>query len=137
VIPPAGALKTERGRQAFQGRSAMVRTAFSSERLLLSWIRTSVSFFGFGFAFNKFISYLEGQQGLHFSGGPHQLGIALVCVGVLVLVLAVFEHVRRLRSMVVLGLPTVSWFSLPVSAAVGVLAIGVTVLVELVLRSPS
>ena len=65
-----------------------------------------------------------------------RLGVALACVGVLVLVLAVIEHARRLRRMEELGLPTVSWFSLPIATTVGLLAIGVTVLVGLGLRGP-
>jgi len=137
VNPLLGELTTERGRQAFLGRAALVRTAFSSEQALLSWIRTSVALFGSGFALSKFFSYLAGQQeGLHFSAGPRRLGVALVCVGVLVLVLAVIEHARRLRRMEELGLPTVSWFSLPISTAVGVIAIGVAVLAGLVLSGP-
>ena len=134
--PAVDELATERGRRAFLGRAALVRTAFSSERSLLSWMRTSASLFSFGFAISKFFSYLEGQEDLHFSAGPRRLGLALACLGVLVLVLAVIEHARRLRRMEELGLPTVSWFSFPIAAAVGLLAIGVTVLVGLGLRGP-
>jgi putative membrane protein len=133
----AGELTTERGRQAFLGRAALVRTAFASEQSLLAWIRTSVSLFSCGFALSKFFSYLAGQQeGLHSSEGPHRLGVALACAGVLVLVLAVIEHAQRLRRMGELGLPTVSWCSLPISMAVGVFAIGVAVLAGFVLRWP-
>jgi uncharacterized membrane protein YidH (DUF202 family) len=134
----AGELTTERGRQAFLGRAALVRTAFASEQSLLAWIRTSVSLFSCGFALSKFFSYLAGQQeGVHSSEGPHRLGVALVCAGVLVLVLAVIEHAQRLRRMGELGLPTVSWCSLPISMAVGVFAVGVAVLAGFVLRWPS
>jgi putative membrane protein len=137
VQPLVGELTTERGRQAFLGRAALVRTAFASEQSLLAWIRTSVSLFSCGFALSKFFSYLADQQeGLHASAGPHRLGIALVCVGLLVLVLAVIEHAQRLRRMSELGLPTVSWCSLPICMAVGILTIGVSVLAGFVLRWP-
>jgi uncharacterized membrane protein YidH (DUF202 family) len=100
-------------------------------------MRTSASLFGFGFAISKFFSYLEGQQaGLQFSAGPRRLGVVLVCLGVLVLVLAVIEHGRRLRRMEELGLPAVSWFSLPIATTAGLLAIGATVLVSLGLQGP-
>jgi uncharacterized membrane protein YidH (DUF202 family) len=137
VQPLVGELTTEHGRQAFLGRAALVRTAFASEQSLLAWIRTSVALFSCGFALSKFFAYMAGQQeGLHSSVGPHRLGIALAGAGVLVLVLAVIEHAQRLRRMGELGLPTVSWYSLPISMAVGVLAVGVAVLAEFVLRSP-
>lgn len=128
-------LATERGRKAFLSRAALVRTAFSSERSLLSWLRTSASLFSFGFAISKFFSYVEGQQeNLQFSPGPRRLGMVLVCVGLLVLVMAVIEHAHRLRRMEELGLPRVSWFSLPTFMSVGVLAIGVWVLAGLGLK---
>lgn len=133
--PAADELTTERGKKAFLNRAALVRTAFSSERSLLSWIRTSASLFSFGFAISRFFSYLEGQQdGLQFSAGPRRLGLALVCVGVLVLVIAMIEHAGRLRKMESLGLPVVSWFSLPIATSAGVLAVGVTVLLGLGLQ---
>jgi uncharacterized membrane protein YidH (DUF202 family) len=137
VQPLVGELTTEHGRQAFLGRAALVRTAFASEQSLLAWIRTSVALFSCGFALSKFFAYMAGQQeGLHSSVGPHRLGIALAGAGVLVLVLAVIEHAQRLRRMGELGLPTVSWYSLPISMAVGVFAVGVAVLAEFVLRWP-
>jgi putative membrane protein len=103
---------------------------------LLAWIRTSASLFSFGFAISKFFTYLEGQENVQFSAGPRRLGLVLVCLGVLVLVPAVIEHARRLRRMKELGLPTVSWFSLPNATALGVIAIGVAVLVGLWLEGP-
>lgn len=137
MIPAVEELTTERDRKAFLNTAALVRTAFSAERALLSWMRTSVSLFSFGFAISKFFSYLEGRDDLGFSVGPHHLGLGLACVGVLLLVLAVIEHSRRLRRMKQLGLPTVSRFSLPIATALGVVAIGITVLVGLALQGPS
>ena len=136
VNPAVDELATEGGVKAFLNRAALVRTAFSSERSLLASMRTSASLFSFGFAISRFFSYLEGQQDLHFSAGPRHLGLALAGLGVLLLLLALIEHARRLRRMEELGLPSVSWFSLPIAIASGVLAIGVAVLVGLGLLGP-
>lgn len=131
-----GRLATERDRKAFLNTAALVRTAFSSERSLLASIRTSASLFSFGFAISKFFGYLEGQQGVEFPAGPRYLGLALAALGVLVLGLAVFEHASRLRRMEELGLPTVSWLSLPIAMASGLLAIGAAVLISIGIQGP-
>ena len=108
---------------------ALVRTAFSSERSLLAWMRTSVSLYTFGFSITKFFDYLEQQEaGTQFSEGSQLLGFALVFLGILALVPAIPEHIQRLRKMKNLGLPRVSRFSLPVAATVALLSIGITIL---------
>jgi putative membrane protein len=109
---------------------ALVRTAFSSERALMAWMRTSVSLYSFGFTISKFVDYLERQgEGSQFSEGPRRLGLALICMGILVLVLAAAEHLRRLVKMKQLGLPPVSRFSLPVAAAAVLFVIGIATLI--------
>jgi putative membrane protein len=113
---------------------ALVRTAFSSERSLMAWVRTSASLFTFGFSITKFIAYLEAQRaGVQLSEGLHQLGFALICLGILALLLAVAEHVRRFRTMTELGLPPMSRVSLPIAAAVVVLVIGIASLIDIMM----
>ncbi len=91
------------------GVFALVRTALSSERSLMAWIRTSVSLYTFGFSMTKFLEYLEKQQeGTGFPTGLHRLGFAIICIGILGLALAAFGHLQRLKIMKRLGLPTVS-----------------------------
>ena len=115
---------------------ALVRTAFSSERSLLSWMRTSASLYTFGFSIAKFFDYLhQYNQSVQFAPGPRWLGIILVCIGILVLALAAVEHLFRLRRMKQLGLPTVSLFSLPFGVTVAMLAIGLAVLFSIGLNS--
>lgn len=112
---------------------ALVRTKFSSERSLMAWMRTSVSLFTFGFSITKFFAYLEEEQaGTQFSEGPHQLGFALICIGILVLVPAVVQHVRRLRRAKELGMPTISKFSLPICSATALFVIGIVALIGIV-----
>jgi putative membrane protein len=111
---------------------ALARTAYSSERALLAWIRTSISLYTFGFAISKFLDYLKMQQtGVEFSLGLRRLGFVLICLGVLSLVLAGAEHVKRIKRMRQLGLPTTPWPSLPLGTAVALVAIGVVTLVGL------
>ena len=115
------------------GVFALVRTAFSSERSLLSWMRTSVSTYSFGFALIKFLDYLEKQDSvIKISSGLRSLGIALICVGILVVLLAVLEHGRRLRKMRQLGLPKFSRFPTSFCAALALLVVGVAALMTIV-----
>ena len=119
------------------GVFALVRTAFSSERSLLSWMRTSVSLYTFGFTLTKFIDYLEKQQvDIQYSSGLRRLGLALIFVGILVIVLAVVEYARRLRKMKQLGLPAFSLFPLAVCTAVALLSVGIAALMAIVFNWP-
>ncbi len=117
--------------------AALVRTAFSSEQTLLSWIRTSLSLITFGFSITKFFYYLgESQEGAQLSAGPRRMGIALVCVGLFVLVLAIVEYVQRLRRIREQGLPKEIRSVLPISSAVAMLVIGIVALASIVLSWP-
>jgi len=114
---------------------ALVRTRFASERTIMSWMRTSISMYTFGFSISKFFVYLEGQQeGTQFSDGPYKLGIALICVGLLVLVPAVVQHMRRLRRAKELGMPTIpiSRLSPATGVAIALFVIGIVTLFTLV-----
>jgi putative membrane protein len=110
--------------------ASLVRTAFSSEQSLMSWMRTSVSLFMFGFSITQFFHYLEKQQaGIQFPASPRRLGLTLIWVGVLALVLAMFEHVHRLRTLRNQGLPRISRYLLPLGSAAVLLAIGIAALI--------
>ncbi len=117
--------------------AALVRTAFSSEQTLLSWIRTSLSLITFGFSITKFFYYMgERQADVQMSAGPRRMGIALVCVGVFVLVLATIEHVQRIRKMRQQGLPREVRSVLPICSAVAMLVIGIAAMTSIVLNWP-
>ena len=118
----------------FRLPAALVRTALSSEQTLMSWVRTALSLVTFGFSIVQFFYFLAGQQqGMEFSVGPSRLGIALISVGILVLVLAVAEHVQRVRALMVQGLPADSGSFLPLGSAVALFIIGVVALVSVFL----
>ena len=116
---------------------ALVRTALSSERSLMSGIRTSVSLYSFGFTIIKFVGYLERQaEGDQLSQGPRRLGFALICIGIVMLLFAAAEHLQRLAKMKQLGLPRVSRISLPVTAAAALFVIGTATLIGIACNWP-
>jgi putative membrane protein len=111
---------------------ALFRTAYSSERSLLSWVRTSASLYTFGFSISKFIDYLgSNASDVGLSAGLRRLGIALIAMGAAALVFAMFEHLKRIYTMKQLGLPRTSPLSLPVGGAMALLAVGIATLVTL------
>lgn len=119
----------------FRVRAAFVRTAMSSEQSLMSWIRTSVSLYTFGFAIAQFFYYMAGQQeSAQLSAGPRILGLALVATGILAILLGTIEHVLRIRSLREAGLPTNVRFLLPLGSAAAFLLIGIAVLVAISLN---
>lgn len=116
-------------------RLATIRTAYSSERSLKAWMRTAVSLYTFGFAIAKFFDYVELQQeGLQFSDGPRRLGLALVLAGIVSLVLAVVEYLRRLATMRDLGLSHPSHYLLPAAAAAALTTIGIAAAISISLN---
>jgi putative membrane protein len=119
----------------FRVRAAFVRTAMSSEQSLMSWIRTSVSLYTFGFAIAQFFYYMAGQQeSAQLSAGPRILGLALVATGILAILLGTIEHVVRIRSLREAGLPTNVQFFLPLGSAAAFLLIGIMALVAISLN---
>lgn len=115
--------------------AALVRTALSSEQTLMSWIRTSLSLLTFGFSITQFFYYLEQQkEGIQVSPGPRRMGFTLVCVGIVVLLAAMVEHVLRLRKMKKEGLPADAASFLPFGSAVALLVIGIAALVSIIMN---
>ena len=112
--------------------AALVRTALSSELTLMSWVRTSLSLFTFGFSIAQFFQYLA-RQTEEISGNPRRLGIALIVVGVVVLLVAIVEHVQRIRRLQEEGLPADSRSFLPIGSAAALLVMGLTALVTVFL----
>lgn len=71
------------------------RTRMSADRTLMSTIRTSLSLIGFGFTIFQFFQKLQQANVLPVdSGTARSFGFLLVLLGVLMLVLGIFYHVR-------------------------------------------
>jgi inner membrane protein YidH len=112
---------------------ALDRTAYSSDRSVMAWMRTSVSMYTFGFTITKFMDYLgEQEDGAGYAEGLGRLGLGLILIGILSLVLAIIEHLKRLRIMKRLGLEDPSRMHLPIVGAALLLGIGITTLIGLV-----
>lgn len=60
--------------------------------------------------------------------------MSLVGLGILVLVLAMVEHVQRMRKMKKQGLPSDAGTILPIGSALGLLIIGIVALVGIILN---
>ena len=81
------------------------RVYLAAERTLLAWIRTGLAMMGFGFVVARFGLFLREMQAVQ-QGTPVEsargslwFGIALVLMGVLVNLSAVFHHVRLVREL--------------------------------------
>jgi putative membrane protein len=71
------------------------RTRMSADRTLMSTIRTSLSLIGFGFTIFQFFQKLQQANVLPVdSTTARSFGFSLVLLGVLMLVLGIFYHVR-------------------------------------------
>ena len=81
------------------------RMYLAAERTLLAWIRTGLAMMGFGFVVARFGLFLREiqavQQGAPVTSprGSLWFGIALVLMGVLVNLSAVFQHTRLVREL--------------------------------------
>jgi len=101
----------------------------------MSWVRTALSLFTFGFSIVQFFFYLATQQqSTELSAGPRRLGLTLIAVGISVLLLAVAEYVQRLRRLREEGLPADSTSFLPLGSALGFFVIGLAALVSVFFR---
>jgi putative membrane protein len=79
------------------------RVRLAAERTMLAWIRTGLALMGFGFVVARFGLFLRemAELGKEQSSGGLSLwfGVGLVLLGVVVNIVAAFEHVRLLRKL--------------------------------------
>lgn len=118
-------LATNRTTMAFD------RTVMALERTLMGWIRTSLSLISFGFTIFKFLEALhKGGSTTVRENAPRNLGLALILLGMVTLILAIFQFRNAMK--------TVQAFSdtkVPVSlseiGAIGVILIGIFALLNM------
>jgi putative membrane protein len=81
------------------------RVYFAAERTFLAWIRTGLGLMGVGFAVSRFGLFLrqlrasETHLSAHATGVSVWSGVALVCLGVIVNITAVVQHVHLVRAL--------------------------------------
>lgn len=102
---------------------------------MLSWIRTSISLYTFGFSITQFFYYLASKkEAAELSASPRLLGLALVATGILAIVLGTFEHMARIKTLREAGLPENVQFFLPLGSAAVFLFIGIVALVAITMN---
>jgi len=77
-----------------------LRTRMSTERTLMSWIRTATALIGFGFTIVQFFERFKNMAGVApavHPEAPRYLGLALIGAGVLGLIIALWEYRGLLR----------------------------------------
>jgi putative membrane protein len=83
---------------------AFERTAMASDRTLMAGVRTSFALIGFGFTIFQFFHTLNDRylDGGITPGAPRRFGLTLVSLGIILLVIAIYNHyaeakMRRVR----------------------------------------
>lgn len=115
---------------------ALDRTIIAAERTLMAWIRTSLSMIGFGFTIYKFLQYLREEQTTHghlHLEAPRNFGMALIALGTLALIAAIWEHWGFLKRIGVTQTRTI--WALPVIVSILVALIGVLAFAGVLVRA--
>lgn len=79
---------------------AFERTRIAYERTMMAWIRTATALITFGFSVYKFFELeMKSAPAVPMLVGPRGFGLALICIGLLSLLLGTVEHARDLRAL--------------------------------------
>ena len=79
---------------------AYERTYLAQERTQMAWVRTSLSLITFGFTIAKFWEAMRDKPGVVVPLlGARNIGLLMIAFGILMLVLADFQHVQALKSL--------------------------------------
>ena len=74
-----------------------LRTRFSIERTLLSWVRTATALIGFGFTIFQFFERMKEAGALTHAGAPIYIALSLVGAGTFALIVAILEYRGMVR----------------------------------------
>ncbi len=116
-------------------RLAVERTVLAADRSMLSVVRTSTNFIGFGFAIYKTLQYLQEHAPVPIMRPhtPRNFGLFMLLAGTVPLFIMMIQYYRTLKRI---GAGTeVKVFSNPVfQMAFAALLLGTVLLVSLVVR---
>lgn len=78
---------------------AFERTALAADRTLMAVVRTSLALIGFGFTIYTFFQKLQEKLALRGmpAEAPRRFGFALIVLGVILLVLGIYNHMQEAR----------------------------------------
>jgi putative membrane protein len=112
---------------------AIERTRAAYERTMMAWIRTATSLITFGFTIYKFFQLeMARHEERKYLVGPRQFAIAMVCIGLISLLLASIEYRQNIVALrTEIGDKE---RSLAVIAAALISGLGVIALVLMILR---
>jgi uncharacterized protein (DUF302 family)/uncharacterized membrane protein YidH (DUF202 family) len=127
-----------------EGRSAGGLSDYLAvERTFLAWIRTGLALMGFGFVVARFGLFLQalriGQPNLALRsvGVSPWFGTALISIGVIVLVVSTWRHIRQIRDLKTGEPSNAEPSALAVAVAVMLAAVGAAMAIYLVVvREP-
>jgi putative membrane protein len=123
---------TEPKRRDIATTMAYERTRLAYERTMMAWVRTATALITFGFAVYKFFQLeLASPPEVPMLIGPRGFGMALICMGLLSLLLGSVEHARDLRALrrTYVGMPrTASGLITIVLGTIGLLALVAVIL---------
>jgi putative membrane protein len=96
----ADLLSDDQSVELASNRTAMSfeRTAMASDRTLMSVLRTSLSLIGFGFTIFSFFHSLSDEFARIPGGAMQRFSLVLVALGIVLLALGIFNHVRETRA---------------------------------------
>lgn len=77
---------------------AVDRTRLAYERTLMAWVRTAASLISFGFAIEKFSERFPNPEPRPLFNA-HQFSLAMIWIGIVSLVLAIWQHKRSRREL--------------------------------------
>jgi putative membrane protein len=121
-----------------------LRTRMSTERTLMSWVRTATALIGFGFTIAQFLVKLNAAPGVAppvAPGAPRLFGLTLIAVGTLGLAFACVEYlllVRYLRSdqfRQLRGVPGMPHYTPVLTVAVLLVIIGLITFFAILVRT--
>lgn len=121
-----------------------LRTRMSTERTLMSWVRTSTALIGFGFTLAQFFENLSKMPGIAPPRHPtlvRMVALSLIAIGVVALASAIREYRGMIRYLWsddfkdIAGIREAPRATPALSVAVLLACVGVLTLVTIIIRS--